>query len=65
MGRFQLLSGQLYYLGSDKILRLVVCPEDYHNIMSEAHVNSCGFHFSKEGTAKRISWQGILVANLK
>ena len=55
--QFQLLSGQLYYLGDDKILRLVFCPNDYHDIMSKAHVSSCGF-FYKDGTMKRISGKG-------
>ena len=50
--------GRLYYLGDDKILRLVVCPDNYHTIMSKSHVSSCGFHFSKDSTVRRISWQG-------
>lgn len=56
--RFQLLSGRLYHLGKDNILRLVVNPNDYHSIMHEAHISSCGFHLSVEGTIKQIASQG-------
>ena len=45
-GRFQLLSRSLYYLGHDKVLRLVVCPNDYPNIMRDAHISTCGLHIA-------------------
>ena len=57
--KFQLLAGRLYYLGDDKILRLVVCPNEYEAIMSQAHVSTCGFHFSKDSIVCRILWQGF------
>ena len=57
-GRFQLFSGWLYYLGQDNIMRLVVCLDDYHSIMSDAHISSCGIHVAMEGAVKRVAWQG-------
>ena len=57
-GRFQLLSGSLYYLGKDKVLRLVICPEEYQNVMRDAHISTCGLHVAIEGTVQRIAWQG-------
>ena len=45
--RFQLLAGQLYYLGDDHIMRLVICPDDYPaGILKEAHEGSIGIHVS-------------------
>ena len=57
-GRFQLLAGSLYYLGKDKVLRLVICPEEYQNIMRDAHISTCGLHIAIKGTVQRIAWQG-------
>lgn len=56
--RFQLLFRRLYYLADDKILRLVVCPDDYRAILEDSHLSSCGFHLSKENKTRRILWKG-------
>ena len=50
--QFLLLFGRLYYLGNNEIMRLVVNPKDYYEIMSDTHVSTCGFHFSIDGMIK-------------
>ena len=39
---FQMIAGQLYHLCQDGILRLVVCLDDYPNLLNQAHVASNG-----------------------
>ena len=55
---FQLVSGRLYYLMVDGILRLVPNPTDYPNIVQEAHVSFTSQHRSKQGTIFRILCNG-------
>ena len=55
---FQLVSGRLYYLMDDGILRLVPNPADYPNIVQEAHVSFIGQHRSKQGTISCILCNG-------
>ena len=47
---FHLVSGRLYHLGDEGVLRLVPNPEIYMHIVMEAHVGSVGQHLSKQGT---------------
>ena len=51
---FQLLAGQLYYLGDDNVMRLVIYPDDYESYLQEAHVSPTRIHFSKDNTLRRI-----------
>lgn len=44
--KFQMIAGQLYYLGQDGILRLVACPNNYDILMKQAHVSSLRYHGS-------------------
>ena len=55
---FKLISGRLYHLGSDQILRLVANPQDYRFLLQEAHVGISGHHFSKVGTIRRVLCEG-------
>ena len=42
--RYTLISGRLYYLGKDKVLRLCLDPEDFDSVIQEAHVTIGGSH---------------------
>ena len=57
--RFQLISGQLYYLTDDGILRLVVPPEHTLDIIFRAHISATGMHTSREYTLCRVLWEGF------
>lgn len=35
--QMQLILGRLYYLSDNRILHLVVCPDDYQEILQEPH----------------------------
>ena len=62
---FQLIAGQLYYLGYDGILRLVPLPDEYVRIMEYAHVSDTGIHASIKLTTHRILWAGFWWPTMK
>ena len=53
--KFSLIAGHLYYRDQDEVLKLVVCPEEYFQILRDAHVLSCGQHLSKDQTVRIVS----------
>ena len=56
---FQMIAGQLYHLCQDEVLRLVVCPDDYQRLLSQAHVSITGYHSSGKLTMQRILREGF------
>ena len=42
--RYTLISGRLYFLGQDNVLRLCLDPENIHSVIVEAHVTIGGSH---------------------
>ena len=56
--KFSLIAGHLYYRDQDSVLKLVVCPEEYFQILRDAHVLSCGQHLGKDQTVRIVRWQG-------
>ena len=57
--KFSLIAGHLYYRDQDQVLKLVVCPEEYFQILRDAHVLSCGQHLGKDQTVRIVRWQGF------
>ena len=56
---YQLISGRLYKLCPDEILRLVPNPEDYEDILYSTHMSVGGIHFSRKNTARRVQFRGF------
>ena len=56
---YVLLSGRLYRLGPDKVLRLCLDPDCYDDAMNEAHVSTGGLHASTIQTKQRILLNGF------
>ena len=56
---YVLLSGRLYRLGPDKVLRLCLDPDCYDDAMNEAHVSIGGLHASTIQTKQRILLNGF------
>ena len=56
--RYTLISGRLYYLGRDQVLRLCLDPEDYESVIREAHVTIGGNHADPCQTETRILCNG-------
>ena len=56
---YSLISGRLYILGKDQVLRLCTNPEDYLDIISEAHVSIRNSHASLDLTQRRILLNGF------
>ena len=56
--RFQLLSGRLYHLGQDGILRLVPNHEECSPIMIETHISFTGQHLSRQVTIRKVLCSG-------
>ena len=56
--RYTLISGTLYRLGSDNVLRLCLDLEDINSVISEAHVTIGGSHASRAQTKNCILCNG-------
>ena len=55
---YTLISGRLYHLGGDNVLRLCLDPKDINSVILEAHVTIGGSHVSKDQTENRILCEG-------
>ena len=55
---FQLISGRLYHMLNDGVLRLVPNPDEYPRIVQEAHVSYTGQHRSRRATITHILCNG-------
>ena len=42
--RYTLITGRLYRLGEDDVLRMCIDPDDADEVIAEAHVTIGGFH---------------------
>ena len=60
-----MIAGQLYHLCQDEVLRLVVCPDDYQSLLSQAHVSITGYHSSGDLTMQRVLREGFWWPTLK
>ena len=56
---FNLLTGTLYYKGSDAICRWSVCDDEKETVLREAHCGIVGGHYAGDATARKI-WQAGL-----
>ena len=56
--RFQLISGRLYHLMNDGVMRLVPNPDEYPSIVKEAHVTYTDHHRSRQRTITQILCSG-------
>ena len=54
-----MIGDQLYHRGKDGNLRLCVLEKKYLEILHHAHAGMLGGHFSRDTTAKNISWSGL------
>ena len=51
---YMLIAGQLYKMGPNEILRRCVFDHERHWVMSEAHVDVAGVHFTRKETMRKI-----------
>ncbi|KAH9317152.1 hypothetical protein KI387_018921, partial [Taxus chinensis] len=51
---YMLISGDLYKLGCDEVLRRCVLEHEHLTIMEEAHRGSVGGHYAGDATAHKI-----------
>ena len=56
--RYTLISGRLYYLGKDKVLRLCLDPKDFNSVIQEAHMTIDGSHADLNETKNCILCNG-------
>ena len=56
--RYTLVSGRLYRLGQDNVLRLYLDPKDINSVILEAHVTIGGSHASRGQTKNCILYNG-------
>ena len=56
---YTLISGRLYRLGEDNVLRMCMEPEDADEMIAEAHITIGGFHASRDRTESRIRCNGF------
>ena len=57
--RYTLISGRLYRLEDDNILRMCIEPDDTDEVIAEAHITIGGFHASQDKTENRIRCNGF------
>ena len=58
MERYTLISGRLFCLGKDKVLRLCLDPEDFNSVILEVHVTIGGSHADLNQTKNCILCNG-------
>ena len=57
--RYTLISGRLYRLGEDNVLRVCTEPDDAKEVISEAHVTIGGNHASRDKIELYIRCNGF------
>ena len=61
---YQLISGRLYRMGVDGVMRICPDPDEYEDILQLVHVSFAGYHYSGLETARRARFEGYWWHNL-
>ena len=56
---FQVITGKLYKLGPDEILRWCILPHEQGSILEEAHAGIAGGHYGGRATARKVLRAGL------
>jgi hypothetical protein len=56
---YQLITGNLYKMGADNILRICVSEHERHKILVEAHEGIVGGNYASKATMKKVFHAGL------